>query len=472
MKKVNRHRKPISMIVAVVFTIMVCFWANRTQAAPSAPPADKDSGATLQNSESEGTGFIEQEATEPSAKKEKKFPWLLAGAAVVIGAVAIYFLVIKKPKTTLTVTLGGGITGTPAATKRYKKGESVSYSYSVRAGYGNLQVRLDGAPAAASGSVTMDKDHSLDVTATQQFTLTVDLGAGTTGTPAATASYNKDQIVDYSYSLKAGYSALQVKLDGAPVAASGSVTMNGNRTLKTTATLDLGIQWIQIPAGSFQMGDNFGDGYPPELPVHTVYLSTYFISKHEVTFDQFDAFCEATGRSKPDDWGWGRGTLPVFNITWYDAKAFCDWLSQITGKNIHLPTEAQWEKAARGTDQRKYPWGTTPAPACSLGNFDNCKGKNQPVGSYPSGASPYGVLDMAGNVYDWCQDYHSATYYQECADQGTVSNPQGPASGSYRVIRGGCFLDAAIDVRSTVRPWGGDPGRNDGLSGFRVARDD
>ena len=226
----------------------------------------------------------------------------------------------------------------------------------------------------------------------------------------------------------------------------------------------LGIEWVQIPAGEFKMGDNFNEGYSSELPVHTVYLDTYYISKNEVTFYQYDSFCEATGRSKPNDEGWGRGTRPVINVSWDDAKAFCNWLAEKTGKNIHLPTEAQWEKAARGTDQRRYPWGNG-NPSCNRVNYNYCNGKTMPVGSSPSGVSPYGIHDMAGNVWECCSDWYSSSYYSS----SPYKNPTGPSHGSIRVLRGGGWYNPTWYCRASFR---NDyrPSYRANNVGFRLAR--
>jgi formylglycine-generating enzyme required for sulfatase activity len=226
----------------------------------------------------------------------------------------------------------------------------------------------------------------------------------------------------------------------------------------------LGIEWVQIPAGEFKMGDNFNEGDYDELPVHTVYLDTYYISKYEVTFDQYDSFCEAFGRSKPNDKGWGRGTRPVINVSWDDAKDFCNWLAGKTGKNIHLPTEAQWEKAVRGTDQRRYPWGNG-NPSCSRVNYHYCNVKTMPVGSYPSGVSPYGIHDMAGNVWEWCSDWYYWSYYSS----SPYKNPTGPSHGSYRVFRGGSWVLSAGNCRASVRLFYR-PANSWPDGGFRLAR--
>jgi len=224
----------------------------------------------------------------------------------------------------------------------------------------------------------------------------------------------------------------------------------------------LGIGWIDIPAGEFQMGDNFNEGTPHQRPVHTVYLDAYKISRYELTFDQYDRFCDDTGRSKPGD-HWGRGNQAVINVSWNDAKAFCDWLSQKTGKDIHLPTEAQWEKAARGTDQRRYPWGNS-SPDCSKANYKPCGTGTKPVGSHPLGVSPYGVHDMAGNVIEWCSDWYSSDYYSNSPS----NNPTGPSSGTNRVRRGGHFATPADYLCSSGRDHG-NPSDSASALGFRLA---
>jgi len=213
------------------------------------------------------------------------------------------------------------------------------------------------------------------------------------------------------------------------------------------------------------MGDNFNEGFSDELPVHTVYLDTYYISKYEVTFEQYDEFCDATGRTKPSDEGWGRGDRPVIHVNWNDAKAFCDWMSGETGENIHLPTEAQWEKAARGTDQRRYPWGNG-SPDNSLANYANNLGKTLPVGSYPEGVSPYGIHDMAGNVWEWCSDWYDYDYYSS----SPTNNPQGPSSRPYHVRRGGSWSNLAHVIRSALRDYYS-PSSSDFSVGFRLCKD-
>lgn len=171
------------------------------------------------------------------------------------------------------------------------------------------------------------------------------------------------------------------------------------------------------------------------IPQHTVYIDGFWIYKYEVTVAQYRRFCEESGRQMPrrPTWGW-KDDHPIVRVTWSDAQAYAHWAS------CRLPTEAEWEKAARGTDGRRYPWGNNwnekkllRRPGTRGGNL--CQ--TAPVNSFPENASPFGVLDMEGNVGEWCADWYSPTYYSI----SPYSNPQGPASGNSRVRRGGSWYD-------------------------------
>ena len=229
---------------------------------------------------------------------------------------------------------------------------------------------------------------------------------------------------------------------------------------------------ILIPAGSFQMGCDSSNPAEScngdEQPLHTVMLDAYSIDKYEVTNARYKACVDAGGCEPPQEASsytravyFGNpefADYPVIQVNWHQASAFCAW----EGKR--LPTEAEWEKAARGTDGRIYPWGDQ-APTQELANFDGNVGDTTPVGSYPAGASPYGVMDMAGNVWEWVNDWYDGSYYS----QSPSENPQGPASGEYRVLRGGSWDSYVFSVRSASRLFNG-PGIWYYSFGFRCVR--
>jgi len=216
---------------------------------------------------------------------------------------------------------------------------------------------------------------------------------------------------------------------------------------------------IKIPAGTFTMGSTENTD---EKPVHQVHLDEYYIDKYEVTNRQYKQFCDATGRSYPSDPGFSGmsgyfsnySDYPVVNVSWDDAAAYCTW----AGKR--LPTEAEWEKAARGTDSRKYPWGNSELTGrtCNFADkstdyswsdksWNDGHAYTAPVGNYQDGASPYGCMDMAGNVWEWCADWYDISYY----GRSPGSNPTGPSSGSARVGRGGSWLNDAWLMRCASR---------------------
>jgi formylglycine-generating enzyme required for sulfatase activity len=227
---------------------------------------------------------------------------------------------------------------------------------------------------------------------------------------------------------------------------------------------------VEVPAGSFWMGCTPADGscFSNESPYHEVTLDAFLIDVTEVTVSDYAdcvsaGVCTAPGTVAACNWGVpGREDHPVNCVDWYEAEAYCAW----TGKR--LPTEAEWEKVARGTDERIYPWGNT-SPDCTLAIMDDggdgC-GLNStwPVGSLPGGASPYGALDMAGNVWEWVSDWYGSSYYSS----SPASNPTGPSSGSSRVCRGGSWYLPGASLRASNRAAEA-PSFNDDFVGFRCA---
>ena len=207
---------------------------------------------------------------------------------------------------------------------------------------------------------------------------------------------------------------------------------------------------VYVPAGEFEMGGSDADAWNREKPVHPVDLDAYWIDKYEVSNAQY-ALCVAAGDcTKPSSTGsrdrsnyYGNpdyDNYPVIYVSWHQAQAYCQWAGG------ELPTEAQWEKAARGTDSRTYPWGNE-SPTSSLARYNWNTGDTSPVTDYESGASPYGALNMAGNVWEWVRDWYDSNYYSN----SPAENPSGPASGGYRVLRGGSWSNDNWYVRAAFR---------------------
>jgi formylglycine-generating enzyme required for sulfatase activity len=260
-----------------------------------------------------------------------------------------------------------------------------------------------------------------------------------------------------------------------------------------------------VPAGEFLMGSPAGtDGLPDEQPQRRVYLSSFFIDRHEVTNEAYAEFINSMGHRIPENANpsstlWvdkapmeGIANHPVVNVSWDDAVAYCRW------KGKRLPTEAEWEKAARGTEARRYPWGNewdiaransasywagrtiefssgaeweafwVKGEGARLAKEKGVRGEvlTMPVGSFPQSVSPYGLYDMAGNVAEWVQDWYDPNYYRSAP----LANPVGPVRGAIKSMRGGSWLKPAVSLRTTDRDWGTMDSRPSG-TGFRCAKD-
>ena len=227
---------------------------------------------------------------------------------------------------------------------------------------------------------------------------------------------------------------------------------------------------VFIPAGEFIMGR---DDMPPELgesPAHRVHLDAFYIDKYEVTNARYQRFMEATGTPPPDFWTdamLNEPVQPVVAVTWYEAEAYAEWVGK------RLPTEAEWEKAARGVDGRTYPWGNDFDWA--FGNFsdnhledghlDGFAGSSPP-GRFLTDVSPYGVFDMGGNVLEWVSDWQDENYYAV----SPALNPTGPATGTHKILRGGAMDIGPEFSRTTYRNRLMPHGTNMSF-GFRCAKD-
>ena len=249
---------------------------------------------------------------------------------------------------------------------------------------------------------------------------------------------------------------------GVLVAAGAAWLLRASGELPAERTGRDGAPAVLIPAGSFVMGDD------EQSPRREIFLDAFYIDRHELTTARYARFLAATGSAHPPE-GWERleqgagAELPVVGVDWEDAAAYCAWAGR------RLPTEAEWEKAARGTDGRSYPWGGE-SPSVNRANYANSApeaydGGLHKVGAHPSGRSPYGVDDMAGNVSEWTADWHAEGFRR-----GDVRNPKGPGAGAAKVIRGGGRYDRAERVLSALRYHGSPQLRADDI-GFRCAAD-
>ena len=260
--------------------------------------------------------------------------------------------------------------------------------------------------------------------------------------------------------------------------AIGSLVLQGEETPRTSIVFQDVLrdgtplpEMIGIPTGTFEMGDLSGDGNSDERPVREVTFRTPFaISKFEVTFDDYDRFAKAEGRPLPNDEGWGRGSRPVINVSWEDANAYADWLSEQTGKQYRLPTEAEWEYAARAGTTTRFPWGNNRARGRA--NCRDCgsewddKRRTAPVGSFEK--NPWELRDTAGNVWEWTEDCWHEDYAGAPTD-GSAWLDSSAGDCSLRVKRGGSWYSASKGIRSANRD-SLKPGLRTDNTGFRLVR--
>jgi formylglycine-generating enzyme len=217
-----------------------------------------------------------------------------------------------------------------------------------------------------------------------------------------------------------------------------------------------------VTGGIFQMGSTSGNS--DEQPVHSVILKSFWISKYEVTVKRYRDYCASDGISMPStpSWGW-HDNDPIVNVSWNDAVAYCQWLSSTTGKSVRLPTEAEWEIAARGgTKSSGYAYSGSNTIDRVAWYYSNAGNRTHSVGTRT--ANELGIYDMSGNVWEWCNDWYgpySAT---------TQTNPRGPATGTYKVLRGGSWINDGSICRVSLRTYADTSAFGSGL-GFRIVQD-
>jgi formylglycine-generating enzyme len=268
-------------------------------------------------------------------------------------------------------------------------------------------------------------------------------------------------------------------INGAPFALAVELAagQNGQQAAVETVKGKDGAPMILIPAGPFTMGSN--DGLPAERPEHSVTLDAYFIDRYEVSLQLYGTFLQEAQHDAPSTWDdeayMTVGDRPAVGMAWADAAAYCSW----AGKR--LPTEAEWEKAARGTDGRRYPWGHM-QPFVDIANYNRgvwvseaitlasvaggVEGMSVRHGLKDGGRSPYGLHHMAGNAAEWVADWYDREYYSKSPEK----NPTGPDKGDKKVLRGGSWADLPIGLRVSAR-MSAEPDFQDRTIGFRCAMD-
>ncbi len=227
--------------------------------------------------------------------------------------------------------------------------------------------------------------------------------------------------------------------------------------------------WVDVPAGEFHMGEGW------EQSKH--FLKSFRIAQVPITNAQYELFVRATGYPAPEIWIGhqplqGLESHPVVNVSWYDAMAYCAWLSKMTGSFISLASEIEWEKAARGEDRRTYPWGDR-MDASRCNTRSSMRGQTSPVGSYPGGVSPYGCFDMSGNVWEWTRSLWRNDNDTTDGNYGyPLENGKSDNEVDFRrVLRGGCWDDYFYRARCAFRLWYDPRFGSDGI-GFRVVMRD
>ncbi|TAN43688.1 MAG: hypothetical protein EPN22_09695 [Nitrospirae bacterium] len=240
-----------------------------------------------------------------------------------------------------------------------------------------------------------------------------------------------------------------------------------------------GMEFVSVKGGCYQMGDTFGDGDSDEKPVHEVCVDDFYMGKYEVTNAQYRQFKPSHDSKSYEGVSLNGDSQPVVEVSWNDAKEYAEWLSSRTGQRYRLPTEAEWEYAARGGSSSRNYWGSSKDEACRYANVADRTAKRKwsswtthecedgyegtaPVGRFQPNS--FGLYDMMGNVWEWTSDWYGKDYYSS----SPRNNPTGPSSGEYRVLRGGSWIGIPQIVRAALRSWGTPTLRIDNGGGFHL----
>ena len=433
--------------------------ASAHDASPVAPAAQTPAPAVSSSS-----------ADGAAAGDGKRGLWAGIGVAVVTLALAALFgwqfvrWSTASPEEPGVVDIEAAVTATVADSASVSGDASAGTEGSAEAGTPETAV----APAPAAGDVAAaDEPAAADNPAESDEAAETDQGPNADGVDNAGVAEASAQNATAEPPAGEAASAEEVSVEDASiedasvteepaVAARGPVVTPQAGDTRTNE-ID-GAVYVFIPGGEFTMGSD--EGRPDEGPAHVVEVDAFWLMRDEVSNAQYAACVAAGACSAPASEGWDGAELagfPVTGITWEQATEYALWAGG------RLPTEAEWELAARGDDGRSYPWGEEP-PSGELVNFNFSVGGVTAVGSYPDGAGPFGNLDMAGNVEEWVADRYDAGYYSASPSR----NPQGAEAGPLRTVRGGSYFSNGMDVRTFAREKALPNAQFDGV-GFRVA---
>ena len=408
--------------------------------------------------------FIQEKATQTTLPNNFRFNtrWLLALPAPRLTKVAVKGGGLEQ-MLDLSYAVPGGITGVKAG-ERLAAGDNMDERFDMVIAVSDAEVTKLPVAADAAGDllVRLDRGDGTTVILSTpangwegiEIKPVIDrqyLEITLVAKPMAMNKDNKefdlpDQMLSAHTVPVAMSQAAPVANVSAPVAPRLKLAADGTAINEAD-----GAKLIWIPAGAFTRGAAAGLGGGDERPQRQISLDGYWIYQHPVTVGQYLKFCEATGKEFKPTWGQGMQATPhgadddyAVQLNWYEADAYAKWASAA------LPSEAQWEKAARATDGRVFPWGNDWDPAKCVSMEATIYRFNTgffPVGGHPDGASPYGVQDLAGNVWEWVADWYAYDYYARAPER----NPLGPETGSHKVLRGGCALFDERFSRTTAR---------------------